>query len=84
LRHEVGVSGRIDLGACLGPALTACIGVTSRGVRASHGRHGAPKWPRRDRVIGRGYAERPSASHGELDARIKARVNLLVLYFVYS
>ena len=49
-----------------------------------HGRHGAPKWPRRDRVIGRGYAERPSASHGELDARIEPRVNLLVLYFVYS
>jgi hypothetical protein len=29
------VSGRIDLGAHLGPALTACIGVTTRGVWAS-------------------------------------------------
>ena len=28
------MSGRIDLGARLGPALTACIGVTTRGVRA--------------------------------------------------
>jgi hypothetical protein len=36
LRHWKGVSGRIDLGARLGPALTACIGVTARGVRASH------------------------------------------------
>jgi hypothetical protein len=27
---------RIDLGARLGPALTAYIGVTTRGVRASH------------------------------------------------
>ena len=36
MRHEEGVSGRIDLGARLGPALTACIGVTTRGVRASH------------------------------------------------
>ena len=35
-RHEDGVSGRIDLGARLGPALTACIGVTTRGVRAAH------------------------------------------------
>ena len=34
MRHEEGVSGRIDLGARLGPALTACIGVTTRGVRA--------------------------------------------------
>ena len=29
------MSGRIDLGAHLGPALTACIGVTTRGVWAS-------------------------------------------------
>jgi hypothetical protein len=30
------VSGRIDLGARLGPALTACIGVAANDVRASH------------------------------------------------
>ncbi len=28
------MSGRIDLGARLGPAQTACMGVTTRGVRA--------------------------------------------------
>ena len=31
LRHEKGASGRFDLGARLGPALTACIGDTVRG-----------------------------------------------------
>ena len=36
VRHKEGVSGRIDLGARRRPALTACIGVTSRGVRAAH------------------------------------------------
>jgi hypothetical protein len=50
LRHELGVSGRIDLGARLGPALTACIGVTTRGVRASHGMHGVPGGRRRRQV----------------------------------
>ena len=30
------MSGRIDLEARLGPALTACIGVTTRGVLAAH------------------------------------------------
>jgi hypothetical protein len=45
--HEDGVSGRIDLGARLGPALTACTGVTARGVRASHGMHGVPGRRRR-------------------------------------
>jgi hypothetical protein len=38
-----GVSNRIDLGARLGPALTACIGVTTRGVRASHAMHKVPQ-----------------------------------------
>jgi hypothetical protein len=42
LRHEEGASGRIDLGARLGPEMTACIGVTTRGVRASHRRHKVP------------------------------------------
>jgi hypothetical protein len=41
-RHEEGVSCRIDLGAVLGPALTAYIGVTARGVRASHAMHKVP------------------------------------------
>ena len=50
MRHELGVSGRIDLGARLGPALTACIGVTTRGVRASHGMHGVPGGRRRRQV----------------------------------
>ena len=36
------MSGRIDLGARLGPALTACIGVTTRGVRASRLMHKVP------------------------------------------
>ena len=35
-RYEEGVSGRIDLGARLGPALTGRIGVATRGVLASH------------------------------------------------
>ncbi|MGD0875156.1 MAG: hypothetical protein ABSA14_09220, partial [Acidimicrobiales bacterium] len=39
LKYEEGVSSRIDLGARLGPALTACIGVTARGVWASHVMH---------------------------------------------
>ena len=39
---ERGASGKIDLGARLGPVLTACIGVTTRGVRASHSRHRVP------------------------------------------
>jgi hypothetical protein len=39
MRHEQGVSGKIDLGARLGPALTACIGVTTRGVRAARLMH---------------------------------------------
>jgi hypothetical protein len=43
-RHEEGVSGRIDLGARLGPALTACIGVTTRGVWASHLSTGCQDW----------------------------------------
>ena len=46
------MSGRIDLGARLGPALTAYIGATSRGVRASHthGMHGGPGGRRRRQV----------------------------------
>ena len=36
------MSGRIDLGARLGPVLTACIGVTTRGVRASRLMHKVP------------------------------------------
>jgi hypothetical protein len=36
------MSGRIDLGARLGLALTACIGITTRGVRAAHRRHKVP------------------------------------------
>ncbi len=41
------MSSRIDLGACLGLVLTACIGVTTRGVRASHGMHMVPGRRRR-------------------------------------
>jgi len=41
------VSGRIDLGARLGPVLTACIGVTTRGVRASRLMHEVPGRRRR-------------------------------------
>jgi len=36
MRHKEGVRGRIDLGARLGPALTAYIGLTTRGVPAAH------------------------------------------------
>jgi len=36
LWYEEGVNGRNDLGARLGPTATAFIGVTTRGVRASH------------------------------------------------
>jgi hypothetical protein len=42
VRREERASGRIDLGARLGPALTACIGVSTRGVRVSHHRHKVP------------------------------------------
>ena len=42
MRQEEGAGGRIDLGARLGPVLTACIGVTTRGVQASHVTHRVP------------------------------------------
>ncbi len=40
--HEEGVSRRINLGARLGPALTACIGLKTGGVRASRLMHTMP------------------------------------------
>jgi hypothetical protein len=36
------MSPRIDLGAGLELALTACIGVTTRGIRAAHAMHKVP------------------------------------------
>ena len=40
-----GASDRIDLGARLGPLLTACNGVTTRGVRAAHVTHRGARRP---------------------------------------
>jgi hypothetical protein len=46
LKHEEGARDRIDLGARLGPAITACIGVPTRGVRGSRLMHWVPGgWP---------------------------------------
>jgi hypothetical protein len=45
LKHEEGARDRIDLGARLGPAITACIGVPTRGVRGSRLMHKVPGRP---------------------------------------
>ena len=39
MSRELEVSDRIDLGARLGPVMTACIGVATRGVQVPHGMH---------------------------------------------
>ncbi len=36
MKHEEGARDRIDLGARLGPVMTACIGVATRGVQVPH------------------------------------------------
>ena len=70
------MSSRIDLGARLGPALTACIGVTARGVWASRLMHKVPgrpesatmtaprTWPKRIVRSGPRTASSPAADSG--------------------